>query len=148
MSKLILRWINIPDYTRYIDQVIALDEDVPVEAGGEVLQAEIRGNIAAKLNKNSKGQLSADVTLKSVQKGILEVGVQPTARSSKYALAHEFGVVITPKRARALRFEIDGEVIYTQKVTLPARPYVRPAFDNSLNIIVSVMQRSFNKLIK
>jgi hypothetical protein len=30
-----------------------------------------------------------------------------------------------------LRFEIDGQVIYAKKVTLPPRPYVRPSVNQA-----------------
>jgi hypothetical protein len=43
-----------------------------------------------------------------------------------YALAVHEGVhhpvVIRPKRAKALRFVINGRVVYARKVTLPPRP--------------------------
>jgi HK97 gp10 family phage protein len=47
----------------------------------------------------------------------------------EYAAIHEYGGDIVPRNARALVFEIDGEVIVTQRVTIPARPYLRPAYD-------------------
>ena len=46
-----------------------------------------------------------------------------------YARIHELGGVIVPKTAAALAFEIDGQLIITQRVEMPARPYMRPAFD-------------------
>ena len=47
----------------------------------------------------------------------------------EYAAIHEYGGEIVPRNARALVFEIDGEVIVTQRVTIQARPYLRPAYD-------------------
>lgn len=50
-----------------------------------------------------------------------------------YARAIEYGrgeVTITPDTADALRFEIDGRIVYAGKVEqdpVPAQPYVRPA---------------------
>lgn len=46
-----------------------------------------------------------------------------------YAAIQEYGGTITPKQARALFFEIDGEAVVAKSVTIPARPYMRPAFD-------------------
>lgn len=51
------------------------------------------------------------------------------SRDVAYALIHELGGVIKPVRAKALVFEIDGETIVTGQVTMPARPYLRPAAD-------------------
>lgn len=45
-----------------------------------------------------------------------------------YAPVHEFGATIRPVRARALRFTVGSQVVFAQKVTIPARPYVAPTF--------------------
>ncbi len=41
-----------------------------------------------------------------------------------YAGIHQFGGVIRPKNAKALAFKIGNQLILTQKVTMPARPYL------------------------
>lgn len=47
-----------------------------------------------------------------------------------YALIHELGGVIVPKKAKALAIpQKDGSVRFVKKVTIPARPYLRPAAD-------------------
>ena len=49
-----------------------------------------------------------------------------------YALIHELGGVITPKTAKALMIpQADGSVRFAASVTIPARPYLRPAADMS-----------------
>ena len=46
----------------------------------------------------------------------------------KYARIHEVGGIIRPKTAPALVFKTaDGSWVRTQKVIMPARPYLRPA---------------------
>jgi hypothetical protein len=48
----------------------------------------------------------------------------------KYALAQELGAVIVPVKAKALAIpQPGGGVVFVKKVTLPARPYLRPAAD-------------------
>lgn len=40
------------------------------------------------------------------------------------ARVHQFGAVITPVNAKALRFDLGGKTVFAKKVTIPARPYV------------------------
>ena len=51
------------------------------------------------------------------------------SRDVVYALMQELGGTIRPTRADALVFEIDGETVVTQEVTIPPSPYLRPAAD-------------------
>ena len=63
-----------------------------------------------------------------------------TATDRVYARIHEFGGVIRPKTANALRFQTkDGNWVITQSVTIPARPYVRPALDENKEAIASAI---------
>ena len=41
-----------------------------------------------------------------------------------YAAIHQFGGTIVPRRARALVFRLGRRVVFAQKVTIPARPYL------------------------
>lgn len=48
----------------------------------------------------------------------------------RYALIHELGGTIVPKRAKALAIpQQDGSVRFVKSVTIPPRPYLRPAAD-------------------
>lgn len=64
------------------------------------------------------------------------------------AAAQEYGAVIVPKSAKALHFFVDGHEVFTQKVTLPARPYLRPAVEDSLGFrdeeIAKALGRAFS----
>lgn len=42
----------------------------------------------------------------------------------KYAGVHNFGAVIRPTKAKALRWEANGRVFFRKKVVIPARPYM------------------------
>lgn len=53
---------------------------------------------------------------------VVEFEWNPTIR---YFFIHLFGGVITPRRARALVFQIGDKTIFTQSVTIPARPFLR-----------------------
>lgn len=48
----------------------------------------------------------------------------------RYALIHELGGVIVPVRAKALKIPMpDGSFRFVKSVTIPPRPYLRPAAD-------------------
>lgn len=52
------------------------------------------------------------------------------SQNVRYALIHELGGTITAKTAKALAIPLpDGGVAFVQSVTIPARPYLRPAAD-------------------
>lgn len=55
-----------------------------------------------------------------------------------YAGVHQFGAVITPKHKKALRFPINGQYVFSTKVTIPARPWLGLSDDNREEIIESV----------
>lgn len=64
-----------------------------------------------------------------------------------YARIHELGGVITPKKAKALKFYIPGVGWRTsQKVTIPSRPYLRPALMDSLPEIRVLIAEEVRKL--
>lgn len=48
----------------------------------------------------------------------VRVGVQRTRKAAVYARIHELGGTIRPVRAKALRFELHGRVIFTQRVRI------------------------------
>lgn len=52
------------------------------------------------------------------------------SKANKYALIQELGGTITPKAAKALKIpQPDGSLRFAKSVTLPPRPYLRPAAD-------------------
>jgi phage gpG-like protein len=95
-----------------------------LEAGGRVVQAYAQDNARNKLSKHPTGFLTNSILIKREGMRVL-IGVWGVV----YAAIHEFGGVITPIRAKALHFVIDGKHILTQRVVIPARPYLRPAVD-------------------
>ncbi len=59
-----------------------------------------------------------------------------------YAAIHEFGGIIRPRNVSGrLVFEIDGELVFAREVTIPARPYLRPAFDQNQDEMLSAFTR-------
>ena len=64
-----------------------------------------------------------------------------------YALIHELGGTIRPKRARALflRNEADEVFAVVQSVTIKARPYLRPAADAQYPALAKNIRKAFKR---
>lgn len=86
----------------------------------------------AKLNAeghglHKTGDLIGSINVYDIEQYSVMVG----SRGVIYAMAHEFGVTIYPRRKKFLSWidEGTGERIFAKRVTIPARSYLRPAFD-------------------
>ncbi|MEP0406959.1 phage morphogenesis protein [Roseibium sp.] len=78
-------------------------------------------------------------------------GVKGTwgSRDVAYALIHELGGVIKPKSAKALAIpQDDGGVVFVQSVTIPARPYLRPAADTHYPKLAGRIKTAFKRRSK
>ncbi len=68
------------------------------------------------------------------------------SRDNEYALIHELGGTIVPVRAKALAIpQPDGGVAFVQSVTIPARPYLRPAADVHYSGLAGNIRKAFSK---
>lgn len=65
------------------------------------------------------GHLQASIT-HFVQGDTVEIGTN----IQKHPPVHQFGAVITPKVAKALRFVVGGRVVFAKSVTIPSRPFL------------------------
>jgi len=62
----------------------------------------------------------------------------------KYALIHELGGTIQAVNAKALAIPMpDGEMAFVKSVTIPARPYLRPAADAQYPSLVDNIRAAF-----
>lgn len=52
-----------------------------------------------------------------------------------YAAIHQFGGTIVPKTAGQLAFSIGNRLIFTKKVTMPARPYIGLSADDRAELV-------------
>ena len=63
-----------------------------------------------------------------------------------YAPVHEFGATIRAKRAPFLRFKtLDGKWHSVKSVTIPARPFLRPAIADSIGVMKRLTVAMFNR---
>lgn len=88
----------------------------------------------AKENIQDNDLIDTGTLLRSIHSEVVESGRErvtvAVGTNLEYAAVHEFGATITPKRAQFLHFTVNGEEVFTKSVTIPARPYLRPAFDS------------------
>ena len=70
------------------------------------------------------GRLSRSLAYRVTQKGNTIVG--ELYSDVPYAGVHENGAVIQAKKARHLKFRVQGRWVQVKRVVIPARPYLRP----------------------
>ena len=116
-----------------------------VDAGGHQVMDYARLNIRQKLNKHPRGHLANSITVTSKNTGSGAVAeVKP---NREYARIHEFGGTIVPRKARMLywRDPDTGELRAAKRVTIPARPYLRPAVEDHKEEIIAAMREVIEK---
>jgi HK97 gp10 family phage protein len=114
-----------------------------LEAGAQVIVTYAEDNARNKLNKHPTGNLVNSIGVRREGKTVL-AGVFGVV----YAKIHEFGGVIKA-RGKALVFKgEDGHLVITKQVTIPARPYLRPAVDNHMADIKDAIIEALRGLIQ
>ncbi|RVQ76117.1 phage virion morphogenesis protein [Sinorhizobium medicae] len=102
--------------------------------------------------QNRTAALEGSIDIASYARAEKE-GVRGTwgARDIAYARIHELGGTIRPKVAKALAIpdpKRAGGVILVQSVTIPARPYLRPAADKEYPRLASRIRKAFERASK
>jgi phage gpG-like protein len=112
-------------------------------AGGAVVERRMKENVT-KQNLIDTGNLKASIAAEP--EGSNAVGIGP--RNVIYAAIHEFGGVIRAVKAKALRFQTEDGAWHTvQAVTIPARPYARPALDEHVPEVEDAIAAAIRKKI-
>lgn len=145
------------------------------QVGGLVIENASRGNIKAQgliRTRTLSRSIHQQVVEQNAERAAVEIGT-----NLEYAAIHEFGGTIRPKNSKYLAIPVgvykdsprrhnnlklrktsrgnlvlvspSGQVQYVLKssVEIPARPYLRPAFDETREEAVSEMGRAFAKLV-
>lgn len=107
---------------------LRIDQRAADKAGGDIAFREVTTVTRRVLNRGTvltpvdTGRLRAANQMRVQRSGNTTVG--EVWNGTEYARAVHNGTpaqVIVPRRKKALRFVIDGEVIFARRVTLPAR---------------------------
>lgn len=125
-----------------------------IEGAMEKIVEEVRGRAvfyttgSRKSNPDNRlgrktGKLASSIATRVKKSGDSVVG-EVFVQSLVYARIHEFGGVILPRRAPFLVFSADGGgLVFTKKVTIPARPYLAPALDDKAQVIKDELGAAF-----
>ena len=126
------------------------------------LDVSVRGrNVGAMNGKMVHAQLNARNKFSSRQRGQLRNSIRVESKTSAtgavaeisphtiYARIQEFGGIIYPRRASMLHWKDEnGEDHFAKSVTIPARPYLRPAAEDHIDQISDVMRQAVEDGIK
>jgi len=103
-------------------------------------ERESKLNLSGRVLQRRSGRLRNSITHQVKIEGDNVIGRIGT--NVVYGRIHELGGEIRPKTARALRFQIPGVGWrMAQKVTIPKRPYLRPAIEENVSDITRILAR-------
>jgi phage gpG-like protein len=118
-----------------------------VNTGGLVIEGFAKANVQA------QGLIDMGNLINSIQ--TVNATASDTSAEAEigtnvvYAAIHEFGGTITAKNGKGMVFEVDGHTVMTKSVTIPARPYLRPAIDEHESeiedAVIGTIQREISK---
>lgn len=116
-----------------------------------LIQRSAKRKVSGPVLNVRTGQLRRSIIVRKRGSGVSTVvTVGPQV---KYGAAHEFGANIPerfPKRAKALRFEIGGRVIFAKRAAgfkLKARPFMRPSLQENLEAVTRLIGRAFKSIV-
>lgn len=111
-----------------------------VDEGAAVVQFHAQMNARNVFGRRQRGQLRNSIYPES---RTTETGAEAVIGPHViYGRIQEFGGTIRPVQKQVLHFKIDGQDVFTKKVTLPARPYLAPAVNDHKDQIIDVMAAS------
>lgn len=139
-----------------LDKAAAAIDNLPMLVA-QALQRKMEGTtidlanyiVTQKLNgqvlQHRSGALKRSINRNVTANGLEILGRVFSSGDVKYAAIHEYGGVITPKNASALRFQIDGKWVHAKKVTMPERSFMRSSLaENKAQIIAGLQKAAIN----
>lgn len=151
--KLVPQIINLPQFTAQMEKLADAARGEPLSRAANAGGYELRGLVEVNIRKQDlvdTGNLVNSISVKSVQ--LVGSGAEAVVGTNVvYAAIHEFGGVINAKGPGGLVFQTeDGEWHHVSRVTIPARPYMRPAVDEGhqrvADAVAAVLSDYFNSL--
>lgn len=93
--------------------------------GQAIVSDCVKNYLSGQVLHRVTGTLAKSITSQVVTNDRATVGTNVA-----YAAIHEFGGIIRPKTASALKFKVKDVWVITGQVTMPERSYLRPAIRN------------------
>lgn len=116
-------------------------------AGAETGINFIKLSIDASGLHRRSGNLVSSVTVDAVQVSGNKASIT-FGPHTVYAAIHEFGGIIRATKAPYLVFEVNGQLVITKSVQIPARPYLRPAMDRHGDEMVEAAKRTLVRILE
>jgi len=108
-------------------------------AGGMVIEGAAKININDTFNQPT-GNLKNSITTRVVKSDSDSVTVHVGPSDVEYGRIQELGGVIKPVKAKRLHWvDEEGRHLSALAVTIPARPYLRPAVDDNVSEITGAV---------
>ena len=101
-----------------------------------VKEDKLSGQVLNKVSGMLAANVFSDVTDDAA--GIMAV----VGTDAPYAHIHEYGGVIEPVNALALKFEIDGHWVFAKRVVMPERSYLRSTLAERADIIRNALAQA------
>ncbi len=109
-----------------------------VDEGAAVIVFNAQKNARDVFSDRQRGQLRNSIQSESKTTGTgAEAEIGPHVI---YGRIQELGGTIRPIHGQYLKFQIDGQWRQARQVTIPARPYLRPAVEEHIDQISEVMR--------
>lgn len=103
---------------------------------GQILKK--RGTLSQSIGPKNDGEKPAHTTGSIVRMtGGLE-GTVTVGTSIAYAAVHNYGAIIRPVRAKALRFRCFGKWTFRKKVVIPPRPFADWTAEDTAELVATV----------
>lgn len=154
MSSFTLKVIGakaILDRFRKASSNVKTDTSRNLLKAAALIQRTAKRKVSGPVLNVRTGQLRRSIIVRKRGSGVnTVVTVGPQV---KYGGAHEFGAQIParfPKRAKALRFEIGGRIIFAKRAAgfkLKARPFMRPSLQENLEAVTRLIGRAFKPIV-
>jgi phage gpG-like protein len=118
------------------------------EVHKEVIEKHLSGPAGARTLQPRTGGLKNSITFRVKRAGgRLTAEIGNWKNPLPYARIHEYGGMITPKKGNFLVFKIGERFIFTKKVVIPERSYLRSSLRDKrkkiVEMLLSAIKRSY-----